>query len=499
MTTTALPEAARLVPYYYEPTARQAVAHGQLVEELLYGGAAGGGKTDYLIAEVLGTLLDVGHGASGVIFRRTFPDLNRPSGVIHRLSERLTGRPGFSYNAGDHVWTLPTGGRLELAHLARDGDVHKYQGAEYVVLGWDQLEQFTEYQYRYLLHRLRAAGPILHSMRAKGLRPRSLATANPGGIGHAWVKGRFIDPAPAGRKFRPVATEDEPRPLRRLFVPARVDDNPHLDPSYRDTLSALDPDTRRAMLEGDWDVYAGQRFRHFRRDVHVIEPEELPISWAHPRAVGVDYGLDAPFAALWGARLADGLVVVYREAYTAGLTAAEQAAVIVDLEDDAERDPTRSRGVPVALDPSAWARSPHVAPSPSPGRTAGVADPAPPAGSIAAAYWHRFAGQLRKARNDRLAGVALVADKLRVRRDGLPRLLIYSNCHNLIRTLPALPRDPRRVEDVDTHAEDHAYDALRYLLNELERSSPRPVADGDDYTGPATVRARTAGLATQPL
>lgn len=474
MTATAPDDVGRrTATYTYTPHPPQAAAHSVLVDELLYGGAAGGGKTDYLIAEVLATLLAV-PGSSGVIFRRTFPDLARPSGIIRRLLDRLPdGRDGFRYNASEHQWTLPGGGILELGHLAADRDVTKYQGAEYTVIGWDQLEQFTEYQYRYLLHRLRAAGGIRQRLHAHGLRPRSLATANPGGVGHAWVKARFIDPAPPGRPWRPLPTLDEPHPGTRLYVPARLEDNPSLGPEYRHRLESLDPDTRRAMLDGDWDVYAGQRFRSFRRNIHVIDPEQLPLSLGGvPRGLGVDYGLDAPFAALWGARLTDGLIVIYRELYTAGLTPTEQAAAIAAAEAEGER--STGRPIPIALDPSTWARNPHHADANVTGRgtSAGrTTDPdAPPPGSIAAAYRERFGPALVKANNDRLAGVALIADKLRVRADGLPRLLIYSTCTNLIRTLPALPRDPRRPEDVDTTAEDHAYDALRYLADVLERS-----------------------------
>lgn len=185
------------------------------------------------------------------------------------------------------------------------------------------------------------------------------------------------------------------------------------------------------------------------------------------RAVGVDYGLDAPFAALWGAKLSDGLVVVYRELYKPGLTPAEQAALIRASEAPGER--TLGRRVPVHLDPSTWARSPHHVDRSPGSQTATNRDPnRPPEGSIASAYRDELGTAVVPAKNDRMASVALVADKLRVRRDGLPRLLIYSTCTDLIRTLPALPRDPKHPEDVDTKAEDHAYDALRYLLMALE-------------------------------
>jgi hypothetical protein len=305
--------------------------------------------------------------------------------------------------------------------------------------------------------------------------------------------------------WRPAPTDDEPDPGLRVFIPAKVSDNPSVDEGYARRLNNLEDDLRRALRDGDWDVYQGQRFRSFRRELHVIEPEELPIPLGGViKAIGVDYGLDAPYAALWGAKLADGLVVVYREDYRPGLTPAEQADSILALEQPGERGP--GRRIPVALDPSTWARNPHVKSPPPKGagdvRIGRAGDPdEPPPGSIAAAYAERFGGDLVKAHNPRLAGVALVADKLRVRDDGLPRLLIYSTCRNLVRTLPALPRSRRHPEDVDTTAEDHAYDALRYLLQELERAgggSLEATRSEDDRSAPQASRrprAVTSGIA----
>jgi hypothetical protein len=451
--------------YPYSPTARQEIAHSAFADELLYGGAAGGGKSRWLRAEVLATLLRF-PGSAGVIFRRTFADLSRADGHILSLQEEIPTSVG-RYNAGEHAWTFHNGSRLELAHLQRDADVLKYQGAAYSVIAFDELTQFNEFQYRYMLSRLRVSGSVRDAMAEAGWRPRMLAAANPGGPGHAWVKARFIDPAPPEMLWRPAAAPEEPNPGTRIFIPAKLSDNPHLDASYGDRLASLGEDERRALRDGDWDVFAGQRFAAWRRATHVIDPEQLPIPLGGvPRAVGVDYGLDAPFCALWGALLGDGLVVVYRELYAPGLTAGEQADALLAAEQPGERDPASGRPIPVALDPASWARSPLVkAPGPSLGDL-------PPPGSIAGEYRARVGNALVKANNDRLAGVQIIADRLRVRPDGVPRLLVYSTCTNLLRTLPFLPRSPFNPEDVDTRAEDHAYDALRYLLMRLAPMSP---------------------------
>lgn len=488
MTTATAP-----VRVDYVPNPRQALAHATLVDELLYGGAAGGGKSRFARMEALAFACQV-PGSATLILRKTFPDLNRAGGMIPMLRLEVPRELG-KYHTSDRIWTLRNGSTIELGYLNSDADVSNYQGAEYQLIILDEGTQQTEFRYRYLLSRLRASGELAARMEAAGLYPRAIVTANPGGIGHAWVKSRWIDPAPPEQAWRPSPSDEDPDPGVRCFIPARVTDNTHLDERYLKKLNSLPDDERRALRDGDWDVYAGQRFRGFRRDVHVIEPEDLPLGLGGViRAVGVDYGLDAPYAALWGARLADGLIVVYREDYRAGLTPDEQAASIVALEAPGERDV--GRPVPVALDPSTWARNPHVPTIPKgPGNlVVDNTDPqAPPPGSIADAYRKHLGRAVVRAHNDRLAGVALIADKLRVRADGLPRLLIYSTCRNLIRTLPALPRDQKRPEDVDTSAEDHAYDALRYLVNELERHTPPSGGEADRAPDDRRYAASRAG------
>lgn len=459
----------------YAPTERQSLAHHTYVDELLYGGAAGGGKSEWIRAENIRFLLAV-PGARAIIFRRSFPDLRRA--MIPALAERIP-RDLARYNKSDHTWTFRNGSVLELAYLLSDTDVANYQGAEYQLCSFDELTQFTEYQYRYLLSRLRMAGHVREVMEAQGKRPRMLATANPGGVGHGWVKARFIDPAPPGTPFQ--VRDGDRISGARCFIPARVDDNPYIDAAYLERLDQLDPDTRRALRDGDWDAYAGQRFTGWRHDTHVITPEQaaaLMPTEGGKRAIGVDYGMDAPFSAHWLWQGPDNLIVVYRELYAPNLTPAEQAKAIADAERPGERAP--GRRIPVVLDPSTWARNAH-----NKTKAAG----GPPPGSIAYEYAKVFGSDLVKANNDRIAGVALVADRLRVRGDGRPRLLVVDTCRNLIRTLPALPRDTRNPEDVDSKAEDHAYDSLRYGLMHLlgKRAGTGDGGDVGEFSVPAGI------------
>ncbi|QIN94331.1 terminase [Arthrobacter phage Abba] len=460
----------KTVCYQYEPhPGPQTLAHHKLVDELLYGGAAGGGKSRFSRAEAVLMCLRV-PGLRAIIFRRTFPDLERS--VVEPLLQEIPKELG-RYNSTKHLFRFHNGSILELGHLQRDADKLKYQGAEYQLIVFEEATHFTFKMYDFMRSRVRAGGPVADAMAKLGIRPRMILTANPGGIGHHWVKKTFIDPAPAGKVFRNKPTAREPRPKTKCYIPAKSSDNPSLDDSYIDTLNALSDNLRRAMRDGDWDVLEGVRFPDFSRQVHVIEPEELPIPVAgYPRAVGIDYGSSAPFAALWGAKLADDLIVVYRELYKPGLTPRQQAELIRDSEAPDERRPDRP--IPLVLDPSMWARS-----MTQPG--AKSTDPSvPPPGSIADSYRQVFGSYVRKARNERVGGWALLDEQMRVREDGFPRLLIYSNCVNLIRTLPAMPRDSVNPDDVDTHSEDHAPDALRYLVQDLvgrKQATPRTAVE----------------------
>lgn len=471
-----------VVRYDYTPHPAQARAHAVATDELFYGGAAGGGKSRF--GRALAVLYALRFpGIKVIIFRRTFPQLR--DAVEQPMRAELP--PGLAaYNKADHTFTFRNGSMIQLGYLRRETDVENYQGAEFQLVIFEEVTHFTESQYLYMKSRLRAAGPVRAMLEAAGLRPRIVSTGNPGSIGHLWVKARFVDPAPPGVVFRVKPSDRDRNPGTRVYIPARATDNPSLNAEYLQELDQLPPDLRAALRDGDWDVLAGVRFASWRRGVHVIDPADLPLSPGEGvRAVGVDYGSSAPFAALWGCKLADDLVVVYRELYVKGLTPRQQAEAIRAAEAEDERIPG-ARPLPIALDPSTWARAADRPLAP-------IRDGLPPVGSIARAYHDVFPGQVVKAWNERVAGWTLVDEHLRVRGDGLPRLLVYNTCTNLIRTLPALPRDRVRVEDVDTKTEDHCADALRYLLAQLagkSRAVPsrRPGEGADAVT--ADMRAR---------
>lgn len=206
--------------------------------EAFYGGAAGGGKS---FALLLGALqyVDMPDYAA-LLLRRTYADLSLPGALMDRAQEWL--RPtDAKWDEKAHTWRFPSGATLTFGYLEHEQDRYRYQGAEFQYVGFDELTQFTETQYRYLFSRLRRLGGATVPLRMR-------AASNPGGVGHDWVKQRFLV---------------EGREHKRAFIPARLADNPYLDAdSYRESLKHLDPVTRAQLESGDWEVReAGAMFR----------------------------------------------------------------------------------------------------------------------------------------------------------------------------------------------------------------------------------------------
>lgn len=240
------------------PMQRDALACGAY--ELFLGGAAGPGKSEYL---VVAPLRWVGHPTfRAVLFRNTFPELQR---TLIEKSRRIYPSAGGVYNEARHLWTFPSGAQIEFAYLESDRDVHRYQGVEVQFLGFDELPHFTEYAYRYMQSRLRSAA---------GIPIRLRATGNPDGPHLEWVRARFaawIDgdvPAGESRWYSPdgvIVPKGTEHALSRCYIPGRLRDNPYLPPEYVAQLMALDPVTRAKLLDGDWDACVGEG-KLFHRD-----------------------------------------------------------------------------------------------------------------------------------------------------------------------------------------------------------------------------------------
>lgn len=446
-------------PLHLTMTKKQKLFCEATAREVLFGGAAGGGKSYGQLLDALLYALKYPESRQ-LILRRTFPDLERS--IVQQHME-LYPLKLYSYNMQAHRGRFANGSVIDFGYLASESDVYQYQGAEYDVIRFDELTQFTESQYRYLFSRLRGTRPY----------PRQIkCTANPGGVGHAWVKQRFVDPAPPGVEWV------TPQGTSRVFLPSRVQDNPVLmknDPAYLENLRNLDEVTRRALMDGDWDILAGQFFPEFDRNAHVVEPFPVPEHWR--RYITLDYGMDM-LAAYEIAEDEDGFAWVVRELYEGRdneMGAYKNGHIVGEAVRRCRETFGPAQDAVVLAPPDLWNRN----------RDSGVST-----AQRFAEGWH----SLTKTGNDRVDGWRSVHEWLALQedREGMrkPRLRIFSSCVNLIRTLPQLQIDARRPEDVCTepHEMTHAPDALRgfcvFRTRPADRA-PEPVPVGVEvfYTG----------------
>jgi len=391
--------------------------------DVLYGGAAGGGKSYAMLVDPLRFAHRAAHRA--LILRRSMPELRELIDKSRELYPKAF--PGCRFREVEKIWTFPSGAKLEFGFLERDADVYRYQGQAYSWIGFDEITHLaTEFSWNYLSSRLRTTDPEI--------QPYMRCTANPGGAGAHWVKKRYVHPSEPNESF----TGNDG--LTRKFIPARLDDNPYLskDGRYEQMLKALPDVQRKQLLEGDWDITEGAAFTEFDTEIHVIPPFEIPIGWE--RVKGIDYGYASESACIWGCvDPSDGTLIIYRELYRKGLTGEDLAQVITNMELE---DPFSVQGV---LDTAAWNRTGTT--GPTVGETL-----------------QRAGHKLRRADKNRIQGKIQIHEYLRVQPSGRPKIQIFTSCPNLIRELQSIPLDKSNPEDVDTHAPDHAYDALRYLI-----------------------------------
>lgn len=437
---------------------KQGLALQTEATEVLYGGAAGGGKSYLMRVSATRWCAEV-PGIQVYLFRRTLPDLRdnhlRGPTSFHVLLEPYIASGHVKYRAVENEFEFWNGSVLHLCYCDSENDVEKYRGAEIHVLLIDELTHFSEYQYRFLRSRVRIAG-LKVPPQYKIKLPRIEAASNPGSIGHAWVKRTFITPKPALTLWRCGPEEGG---MLRQFIPARLSDNPYLtrdDPAYADRLRGLGSDNLvRAMLDGDWDIISGAAFEKLRRDSHCIAPFEPPSDWLIFGAL--DWGSSRPFSfgqycVANGNALPDGrvyprgAVIRYNEWY--GWNGKANEGLRMEVADVAEGIASRygnRKPAYIAADPSMW----KVDGGPSHAETmlkSGVV--------------------LRRADNSRLTGYLSVRDRVAGEEiDGKQKPMFYvtSNCHDgFWRTMPDIVMDEAHPEDVDTSQEDHCYDEVRY-------------------------------------
>lgn len=422
--------------------------------EICYGGARGGGKTYGALLDWLTHAHRYGDKAKGILFRKTYPELEN----VEEKASSIYPLFGGVYLTQKRTWRFPNGAVLKLRYLDKDKDADNYQGHEY---NWMCFEEAGNWPRPDPLDKLRAC---LRS--AEGVKHRLILTCNPGGVGHNWVKARYIDPCPPMK----IVGDDD---WNKVYIPAKVTDNPRLleaDPQYISRLKESGPDWLvRAWLDGDWDIIAGGMFDDvWSRDVHVLKQFEIPKSWRVDR--GFDWGSSKPFAVCWFAEsdgtpvtidgqerhFPRGSVFQILELYgceegkpNTGIKAlaSEIAAKIKVIDDSIElrvnAGPADSaiynteNGSSIADDmlPIRWTKADKSAGS----RVHG---------------WQSIRRMLKNAKTGEEAG-----------------FYVFDNCIHTIRTLPTLPRDDKKIDDIDTDSEDHIADVIRYRLNQKKRAT----------------------------
>ena len=454
----------------WKPQPKQAEFMARPEYEALYGGAAGGGKSDALVIEAL-RQVHIPH-YKALILRKTFPQLAELIDKTMNYYPRVY--PKARYNSSTHTWTFPSGAKIIFGAMQYTKDRTKYQGQAYDFIAFDELTHFTYDEYSYLFSRNRPNGA--------GTRVYIRATANPGGVGHGWVKERFIT---AGEPMTPITEEimwKEPdgtevrKQQKRIFVPSSVFDNPALlknDPNYVQRLASMPEAERKALLYGDWDSFSGQVFTEWRNNpdhywdrkwTHVIDPFQIEPDWKIYCAM--DWGYARPFAVGWYA-VAPGDRKLYhiREYY--GCTGApnqgvkkepvEVAKEIKRIEND---DPNlRGRHITRVGDPAIWGSQ---------------------TGESIGDMMEREGVYFEKGQHARMDGKMQVHHRLAFDEDGMPMLYVFNTCKHFIRTVPNLVYDETDVEDVDTDGEDHIYDSLRYVCMENPIAPRRNMIEAKD-------------------
>lgn len=422
--------------------------------EVLYGGAAGAGKSDGLLMSAVLDYKNRFH--RGIIFRQSYPELKD----LIRRSVEVYPYLGARYRSSTREWLFPSGAIVEFGYMEKKNDHLKYKRA-WNFIGFDELTHWPtngkdadgipcNTAYVYMLSRLR-------SVAGTNLRLRVRSTTNPGGPGHEWVRARFRipDDGTYSESF------DRRTMTFRVFIPGRIADCPQLaGTSYELDLDALPEETRKMLKDGRWDVTAGAMFSEFDHRKHTCDAFALPYQIKLWR--GSDDGFNAPACVLWFAEMDRRIYVVgelYRDKMTPEIMAEEvkRRDLLIPLR-DADKPPVFNTNIlRGAIDSSAFNES-GMGPASGTGRGQKM--------NSLGCNW----SPAQKGPGSRIAGANMIHSVLKALPDGKPGLIIFKNCKNLIRTLPTLPRDEGNVEDVDTDSEDHAYDGLRYGLQYSERT-----------------------------
>lgn len=456
--------------------AKQGEALNTEATEVLYGGAAGGGKSHLMrVAAIIWASMIP--GLQVYLFRRIRDDLVKnhmegPKGFRAMLAPWVAA--GLVNIVEDEIrfWN---GSKLYLCHCKDEKDIYKYQGAEIHVLIIDELTHFTESMYRFLRNRVRMVGIVLPDM-YRGKFPRILCGANPGNVGHLFVKMTFVDGVQPMELRRMPNAEGG---MLRQYIPAQLDDNPSMaedDPGYEGRLEGLGSEQLvRAMRFGDWDVVEGAFFDCWRAERHVIRPFEVNEEW--PRFWSGDWGSARPFSfGLWvvlgdrvrtpdGLWLPRGMLLRISEWYGC-VPGQPNAGLKLPAEKVGEGLADRGRGIKQTagvLDPAAFASDggPSIAERLHQG-----------AKNIGGRLLFRPADNKRVPQKGALGGWDQMRGRMIGDGDGLPMIGCFATCRDSIRTIPTLQHDTSRPEDLDSDGEDHCFAAGTLVETD---AGPQPI------------------------
>jgi phage terminase large subunit len=398
-----------------------------------YGGARGGGKSHWLLAQMGGDDCQRVAGLKCLLLRKvgkanleSFEDLRRR--VFPRLPHIFTSSKG-------HL-TFDNGSRIIAGHFQHESDIDAYLGLEYDIIGIEEATTLTHRKYTDISTCCRTSKP--------NWRPRIYSTTNPGGVGHAWYKKLFIDPHLQSQIQNPKSKITD-----TLFIPARVSDNAFVNREYRKVLDRLSGWQKRAWLHGDWDIAAGQFFNTFRREVHVTNnfDESRAVEWY----AALDYGYTHYTVVLLGCKDGDGNLYILDEHAERFWLPERHARAIQEMLRRHMLYPEKLRWFVAGADCFSTQHD----------------------GTTIAQQYQKFGFKLRPANTDRINGWA---EMLRLFGDPdskiKPRLFIHERCARLIECLPSLQHDPHRPEDIlkvdvddDGNGGDDCADAARYLVH----------------------------------